>query len=119
MSQEKVVSHGYIKLLALSIDHLETNIIMERNTNNQHDIDSFKEKYGGIKNILIFVIHMEYDENDIMFSDYQKICENIHCYDYMRDLMTKKSGKMLERNDVTNPELWDTKRIKYINYVKQ
>lgn len=109
MHQEKAVSHGYIKLIALSIDHLETNIIMERNTNNQHDIDSFKEKYGGIKNILIFIMHMEYDENDIMFSDYQKICENIHCYDYMRDLMTKKSGKMLERNDVTDPELWDTK----------
>ena len=67
MSQEKAVSHGYIKLLALSIDHLETNIVMERNTNSQEDIDSFKEKYGGIKNILVFVIHMEYDENDIMF----------------------------------------------------
>lgn len=116
MYQEKVVTNGYIKLLALSISHLETEIIMERNTNSQQDIDSFKEKYGGIKNILIFVIHMEYEENDIMFSDYQKICENIHCYDYMRDLMMKKSGKMLERNDVTNPELWDTNRIKYINY---
>lgn len=116
MVEAKVVSHGYIKLLALSIDHLETNIIMEKNTNSQEDIDSFKEKYGGIKNILIFVIHMEYEKNDIMFSDYQKICENIHCYDYMRDLMTKKSGKILERNDVTNPELWDTKRIKYIRY---
>ena len=116
MVENKDVSHGYIKLLALSIDHLETNIIMEKNTNSQEDIDSFKEKYGGIKNILIFIMHMDYEENDIMFSDYQKICENIHCYDYMRDLMTKKSGKMLERNDVTNPELWDTNRIKYIRY---
>lgn len=93
MVENKAVSHGYIKLIALSIDHLETNIIMERNTNSQEDIDSFKEKYGGIKNILIFVIHMEFDENDIMFSDYQKICENIHCYDNIRDLMTNKKGK--------------------------
>lgn len=116
MVENKAVSHGYIKLLALSISHLETEIIMERNTNSQEDIDSFKEKYDGIKNILIFVIHMEYAENDIMFSDYQKVCENIHCYDYIRDLITKKSGKMLERNDVTNPELWDTTRIKYIRY---
>ena len=97
MVENKAVSHGYIKLIALSIDHLETNIIMERNTNSQEDIDLFKEKYGGIKNILIFVIHMEFDENDIMFSDYQKICENIHCYDYMRDLMTKEPENVGEK----------------------
>ena len=64
MVEAKVVSSGYIKLLALSISHLGTEIIMEKNTNCQHDIDSFKEKYGGIKNILIFVMHMDYD-NDI------------------------------------------------------
>lgn len=29
MVEGKVVSHGYIKLLALSIGHLETEIIME------------------------------------------------------------------------------------------
>lgn len=116
MSQGKVVSNGYIKLLALSISHLETEIIMERNTNSQQDIDSFKEKYGDIKNILIFIMHMEFEENDIMFSDYKKINKNIHCYDYMRDLLTNKSCKMLDRNDITNPELWDTERIKYIRY---
>lgn len=112
MYQEKVVSHGYIKLLALNIGHLETEIIMERNTNNQHDIDCFKDKYGNEKNIIIFVIHMDYD-NDIMFSDYQKVCEDIHCFDYLRNLMSNKNGRMIERNDIENEELWDTSRIKY------
>ena len=42
MVEGKVVSHGYIKLLALSIGHLETEIIMGRNTNSQYDIDAFK-----------------------------------------------------------------------------
>lgn len=56
---------------------------------------------------------MDYD-NDIMFSDYQKVCESIHCFDYLRNLVTKKNGKMLERNDVINDELWDTNRIKYV-----
>lgn len=113
MVEGNVVSHGYIKLLALNIGHLETEIIMERNTNNQHDIDCFKTKYGNEKNIIIFIIHMDYD-NDIMFSDYQKICEDIHCFDYLRNLMSKKNGKMIERNDIKNDELWDTSRIKYI-----
>ena len=86
---------------------------MERNTNNQHDIDVFKEKYGNIKSVIIFIIHMDYD-NDIMFEDYQKVCEDIHCFDYLRNIITKKNGKMIERNDIYNDELWDTKRVKYV-----
>ena len=113
MFEEKVVSEWYIKLLALSIGHLETEIIMERNTNNQYDIEAFKEKYGNIKSVIIFVIHMDYAD-DIVFSDYQKVCENIHCFDYLRNLVTKKNGKVLERNDIHNDELWDTKRVKYV-----
>lgn len=109
----KVVQNGYIKLLALSIGHLETEIIMEKNTNDQYDIDEFKEKYGNIKSIIIFIIHMDYNE-DIKFSDYQKICKNIHCFDYLRNLMSSKNAKMIERNDIKNEELWDIKRIKYI-----
>ena len=34
--------------------------------------------------------------------------------DYLRNLLTKKNGKMIERNDIENDELWDTKRIKYV-----
>ena len=113
MYEDRVVSNGYIKLLALSIGHLETEIIMERNTNSQHDIDSFKEKYGGIKSVIIFILHMDY-ENDIMFSDYQKISKNIHCFDYLRDIITNKGGEVLERNDVINDSLCDTSRIKYL-----
>ena len=113
MYEDKVVSNGYIKLLALSIGHLETEIIMERNTNSQHDIDSFKEKYGGIKSVIIFILHMDFDK-DIMFEDYQKVCEDIHCFDYLRNIITKKNGKMLERNDIYNDELWDTERVKYV-----
>ena len=113
MYEEKVVAHGYIKLLALSIGYLETEIIMERNTNSQHDIDAFKEKYGNIKSVIIFVIHMDFDK-DIMFSDYQKVCDGIHCFDYLRDIVTNKGGEVLERNDVINDKLWDTTKIKYL-----
>ena len=113
MYEDRVVSNGYIKLLALSIGHLETEIIMELNTNSQHDIAFFKEKYGGIKSVIIFILHMDY-ENDIMFSDYQKISKNIHCFDYLRDIITNKGGEVLERNDVINDSLWDTSRIKYL-----
>ena len=113
METDKVVTDGYIKLLALSVNHLMTEIIMEKNTNCQEDIDAFREKYGNIKSIIIFIIHMDKCD-DIVYDDYRKIDRDIHCFDYLRNIITKKNGKMIERNDIYNDELWDTKRVKYV-----
>ena len=113
MVANKVVSEGYIKLLALSVSHLMTEIVMEKNTNCQEDIEAFREKYGNIKTIIIFIIHMEAC-NDIVYDDYKKICKNIHCFDYLRDIVTNKGGEVLERNDIMNDNLWDTTKIKYL-----
>ena len=113
MMDNKVVTDGYIKLLALSVSHLMTEIIMEKNTNCQEDIDAFREKYGNIKTIIIFIIHMEACD-DIVFDDYKKISKDIHCFDYLRDIVTNKGGEVLERNDVINDSLWDTSKIKYL-----
>lgn len=110
---DKVVEVGYIKLLALDVDHMETTILMERNTNSQYDIDEFKELYGGNNGVIIFVIHMDYNDN-IKFKDYKRICEHIHPFDYIRDLITKKNGRMIHRSDVTNEELYDQTRVTYI-----
>lgn len=55
---------------------------------------------------------MNYD-NDIKFKDYKMICETIHPFDYVRDLITKKNGRMLHRNDLTNEELYDQNRVTY------
>ena len=113
METDKVVTDGYIKLLALSVNHLMTEIIMEKNTNCQEDIDAFREKYGNIKTIIIFIIHMN-KCGDIVFDDYKKISKDIHCFDYLRDIVTNKGGEVLERNDVVNDSLWDTSKIKYL-----
>ena len=117
MVSNKVVTDGYIKLLALSVSHLMTEIIMEKNTNSQEDIDAFREKYGNIKTIIIFIIHMNQCD-DIVYDDYKKICKNIHCFDYLRDIVTNKGGEVLERNDVINDSLWDTSKIKYLGKIK-
>lgn len=113
METNKVVTDGYVKLLALSVGHLETEIVMEKNTNSKEDIDAFREKYGNIKTIIIFIIHMNTCD-DIIFDDYKKISENIHCFDYLRDIVTNKGGEVLERNDVINDSLWDTSKIRYL-----
>ena len=113
MVSNKVITNGYIKLLALSVGHLETEIVMEKNTNCQEDIDAFREKYGNIKTIIIFIIHMEACD-DIVFDDYKKMSKDIHCFDYLRDIVTNKGGEVLERNDVINDGLWDVNKIKYL-----
>ena len=113
METNKVVTDGYVKLLALSVGHLETEIVMEKNTNSKEDIDAFREKYGNIKTIIIFIIHMNTCD-DIVFGDYKKISKDIHCFDYLRDIVTKKNGRILERNDVINDSLWDTSKIRYL-----
>ena len=113
MIANKVVTDGYIKLLALSVGHLETEIVMEKNTNCQEDIEAFREKYGNIKTIIIFIIHMNQCD-DIVYDDYKKISKDIHCFDYLRDIVTNKGGEVLERNDVVNDRLWDTTKIKYM-----
>ena len=104
MVADKVVTDGYIKLLALSVGHIETEIVREKNTNNQEDIDAFREKYGNIKTIIIFIIHMNQCD-DIVYDDYKKISKDIHCFDYLRDIVTNKGGEVLERNDVINDRL--------------
>ena len=113
MRTDKVVTNGYIKLLALSVGHIETEIVREKNTNNQEDIDAFREKYGNIKTIIIFIIHINQCD-DIVYDDYKKISKDIHCFDYLRDIVTNKGGEVLERNDVVNDRLWDTTKIKYL-----
>ena len=110
---DKVITDGYIKLLALSVGHIETEIVREKNTNKQEDIDAFREKYGNIKSIIIFIIHMDKCDN-IVYDDYKKIDKDIHCFDYLRDLVTNKGGEVLERNDIINDSLWDTTKIKYL-----
>ena len=113
MEIDNVVTTGYIKLLALSVGHLETEIVMEKNTNSKEEIDAFREKYGNIKSIIIFIIHMG-GCDDIVYDDYKKIDKDIHCFDYLRDIVTNKGGEVLERNDVINDRLWDTSKIKYL-----
>ena len=110
---DKVVTTGSIKLLALSGSHLMTDIIMKKNTKCQEDIAACKEKYGNIKSIIIFIIHMN-NCDDIVYDDYKKIDKSIHCFDYLRDIVTNKGGEVLERNDVINDNLWDTTKIKYL-----
>lgn len=95
MAEERVVSKGYIKLLAIKIDHIETKILLEENANTWHDIDNFIRLCGHRKNIVIYVMHIR-SEVRLTYKDYQKIMRNIHWFDYMGDLIRRKHGTIID-----------------------
>lgn len=102
---EKIVNDGYIKMLALDIGHLETRIIMEKNTNFQNEVDEFRKKYENLSNSIVMMIHMPM-YNNLMFSDYQKVVKHIHPGDYVRDLVINKHGHLMDRKYlIDNPDI--------------
>ena len=87
---------------------------------------SFRELYDAISNAEDVELsdrqklrRRQADQNyDIVYEDYKKIDKGIHCFDYLRDIVTNKGCEVLERNDVINDRLWDTSKIKYLDTIK-
>lgn len=95
---ERYVITGYVKMIAISLDDFESEIIDEHNTNYIQDIETFREKYGNkdyIKCMFIHVIGGDF----IDFSDYKKVIPSIHPFDYMRDLIKTHNGNLLEESE--------------------
>ena len=92
--KERTISRGYIKLLAIKIEPIEAKILEEINTTDQKDVEYFKKKYLNIINVILFLIHMNRDDN-ITFSDYKRISKSIGCFDYLVDLITKNQWNII------------------------
>ena len=87
----------YIKLISIRIDHFESYISYEQNTNNAEEIEAFIEKHKGIDGIKIIMIEMTSGEM-ITFDDVKKIIKNAHVYDYVRHLVSS-GNKLLGTTD--------------------
>ena len=77
---ERLVKTGYVKMIAIDVSDLESKIVDERNTNFLCDI------------------HMD-DNFEISFLDYKKVIPHIHPFDYMRDIVKKHDGKLIQGSD--------------------
>jgi len=92
---ERLVTDGYVKMLAINVGDIESSLIDERNTNYLCDIEYFQEKYNKQRNVKCVYIHMD-NNYDINFVDYQKIHKHIHPFDYMRNVVKEHGGKLIE-----------------------
>lgn len=104
--------NGYIKLIAIDIGHLESYIIDEKNTMSFDDIDAFKEKYNDRMNILLLAITMP-SSYTMLYDDYAKIVGNIHPGDYIRDLVVKRQGEIIDKKYIISQNIVGIKCIDF------
>lgn len=89
---------NYIKLLCIRIDHFESFLVAEENTDSLGKVDEFIERYDnrpGLKIVMVQMNNMEI----ITFDDVKKIIKNAHIFDYIRHL-SSEGHKMLKLNDI-------------------
>lgn len=79
---------NYIKLLSIRIDHFESHIVDEKNTNSIEDIEKFIERYDNRPGLKVIIIQMN-DMEIITFDDVKKIIRNAHVFDYIRHLASE------------------------------
>lgn len=65
MINQKITDKGYIKLIAINVDHFESNIIDEKNVNYINDYDNFINKYSHRNGICCFSLYIQYKDGDI------------------------------------------------------
>ena len=65
MINQKIIDKGYIKLIAINIDHFESKIIDEKNVNYINDYDNFINKYSHRNGICCFSLYIQYKDGDI------------------------------------------------------
>ncbi len=95
---ERLVKNGYVKMIAIDVNDLESKIVDERNTNFLCDIENFQKKYSSLHTIKCVYIHMD-DNYDISFDDYTKVHPHLHPFDYMRNIVKRFDGKLIKGTD--------------------
>ena len=65
MINQKITDNGYIKLIAINVDHFESKIIDEKNVNYINDYDNFINKYSHRNGICCFSLYIQYKDGDI------------------------------------------------------
>lgn len=105
-TMERIVQTGYVKMIAISISDLESEIVDEKNTNYLQDVETFQQRYRTVDNIKCMFLHMD-NNYTIEFLDYKKVHPHIHPYDYIRDIIKKERGRLLEHSDNFTVEVHD------------
>ena len=89
---------NYIKMLCIRIDHFESFLVDEKNTDSIEEIEEFINRYDNRDGLKIVIIQMENMEM-ITFDDVKKIIKNAHVFDYIRHL-SSEGHKMIPFTEI-------------------
>lgn len=79
---------NYIKLLCIRVDHFESFLVAEKNTNSSDEIEEFINRYKDVNGVKMIFIKMNSMET-ITFDEIKKFIQNVHIFDYVRHLASK------------------------------
>lgn len=80
---------NYVKLLCIRIDHFESQIVDEKNTNDSKEIEEFIKRYQNRQGLKILIIQMNNMEI-VTFDEIKKFIRNAHVFDYIRHLANER-----------------------------
>lgn len=89
---------NYIKLLCLRVDHFQTILVDEVNTDRYEDVEKFIERYDQRKGLKILMIEMG-NEEMFTFDEIKRIIKDVHVFDYIRKI-TSEGHKMIPVNQL-------------------
>ncbi|HAU87821.1 MAG TPA: hypothetical protein DCW90_20740 [Lachnospiraceae bacterium] len=84
--KEKFEIKNYIKLICLRLDHYESFIEDEVNTDCISDINDFVIKHRNEEGVKILMIEMR-DMRMTTIKDVKNYIQNVHAFDYIRGLI--------------------------------
>ena len=87
----------YIKLISIRVDMWESHIVLEKNTDDPNEIETFIEKHKDVHGVKIIMIEMTSGEM-VTFDEVKKIIHNAHIFDYIRHLVSS-GNKLLGTTD--------------------
>lgn len=89
---------NYIKLICIRVDHFESYIVDEVNTNNAEEIDKFLSLHRNRPGVKVLIFKMNTMEL-VTFDQVKKIIHTAHMFDYLRQLVTD-GNKLLPIEEV-------------------
>lgn len=91
---------NYIKLICIRIDHFESFIVSELNTNSAEEIERFMDRYSNREGLKVIIVKMNSMET-ITFDEVKKIIKTAHVFDYIR--MLNNEGHQMLDTDTSIP----------------
>lgn len=76
---------NYVKLLCINVDHFETYVHDEKNTDRIEEIEEFISKYRDLDSHKIIMIQMN-DMKMFTYEEIRRFIKHLHVFDYVKHL---------------------------------